>query len=243
MTTRKYSNPKPNFTDFQTNRTKIIEKIGKISASNVKIKISSHAFKKQTIAEIEKSFDRWVEQLQIKIKEDSKSWSSKHAPFNNLDKLVKDYYSQFSRCISTELRKWVNNDLEAAIKLYSKYVYNQIQSEFDAIDSLIICTSGEQFIIKSYCREKSRCDYRPYIQDGTSYYGGNVDSFKFLRKDAIKNKIAEVGYEKMKSTFSKVKANIINWIEHEISSDIMNCADDSFACAISQHEDIFYLIE
>jgi hypothetical protein len=155
---------------------------------------------------------------------------------------VKDYYSQFSRCVSTELRKWVNNYLEPAIKLYSEYVYCQIQSEFDAIDSLMICSSGKQNIIESYCRKKSRYDYQPYNLGGSSYYGGNVASFKFLRKDIIKDKITEMGYRGIKPTFSKVKVDIIDWFEHEVSSGIMNCTDNSFACAISQYETIFELL-
>jgi hypothetical protein len=239
MTIQEHSNPKPNLSDYKTDQNKILEKIGKISASNVKIKILSQAFKKQTIVEIEKSFDRWVEQLQVKIKEDLKMWSSEYSPFNNLDKLVKYYYSRFSRCVYTELRKWVNEHFESAIKLYAEHTYDQIQSEFNTIDSMTTGTLGEPLFIESHCREKSRYNYQLYVPEGTSHYGGNINSFKFLRKDAIKNRIAEVGYEKIKPTLQKAKVNVINWFENEISSGIMNCADDSFTCAISQYESIF----
>jgi hypothetical protein len=236
MTTKEYSSSTPNLVDFQTDCTKILEKIGKISASNVRIKISLQAFKKQTIAEIEKSFDQWVEQLEIKIKENSRTWSSNHSPFNNLDKLLKDYDFQFNQCIYNELNKWVTSDLEPAIKLYLKYIHDQIQGEFNAIDSFGLYFSEKRIIIDCHCRDKSKYNYQSYSLTIVPYYRGNTDSFRFLKKDTIKNKITEVGPEKIKLVLHKIKADVINWIENEISSDIIRCANDSFACAISQHE-------
>ena len=68
MTIPEHSKPKPTLTDLQTDRINILEQIGKTSSANIKIKIAIENAEKKTIAEVEKSFDKWVVQLHKELK-------------------------------------------------------------------------------------------------------------------------------------------------------------------------------
>jgi hypothetical protein len=63
MTIQEHSIPKPNITTLQTDGINILEQIGKTSAASIKIKIAIENAEEKTIAEVEKSFDKWVMQL------------------------------------------------------------------------------------------------------------------------------------------------------------------------------------
>jgi hypothetical protein len=52
----------------------------------------------------------------------------------------------------------------------------------------------------------------------------------------IKIKIIEIGHQQIIAALPKVKRNIISWINREVLTGVISCADDSFACAISQYE-------
>jgi adenylosuccinate lyase len=127
MTIQEHSKPKPNLTDLQTDQINILEQIGKVSAANIKIKLLVEQLEKQTIAEIEKSFNNWVVQLPIKLTETSKKWSSAHSYWTSRDKLVNSYCYQFRENLSTLLKQWVAEDLEKIVKSYAINIYNQIR--------------------------------------------------------------------------------------------------------------------
>ena len=71
MTIQEHSRPKPNISDIQTDLINILEQIGKTSSANIKIKIAIENAEKKTIAEVEKSFDKFFMQLHKELK---KNW-------------------------------------------------------------------------------------------------------------------------------------------------------------------------
>lgn len=59
----------------------------------------------------------------------------------------------------------------------------------------------------------------------------------------IKIKIIEIGYQQIIAALPKVKRNIISWVSREVFTGVIGCADDSFACAISQYENSLELLD
>jgi len=179
MTIQENSKPKPNFSDIQTDRINILEQIGKTSAAHTKIKIAIDRLEKETIAEIEKSFDKWVAQLPIKLTEASKEWSSTHSYWTSRDKLVSSYCYQFRKNLSALLRQWTEENLEKIIKSYAINIYNQICVEFNTLDDLKMCFSRESIFVLHSCRAKARYYYQESIRDYyTSSYKGDESTKK-----------------------------------------------------------------
>jgi hypothetical protein len=168
MTIQEHSRPKPNFTDLQTDRINILEQIGKVSAANIKIKLLIEQLEKQTIAEIEKSFNNWISQLPIKLTETSKEWSSTHSYWTSRDKLVDSYCYKFRENLSILLKQWVANDLENIIKSYAINIYNQIRVEFNKLDDFKMSSSRKSIFVWHCCREKARYYY--YQKSSDEYY-------------------------------------------------------------------------
>jgi hypothetical protein len=60
----------------------------------------------------------------------------------------------------------------------------------------------------------------------------------------IKAQVIELGCKHIKSTeLPKVRKDIIERIKHEVFAGVKKCADDGFACAISQYESIFEALD
>lgn len=156
MTIQAHSSPNSNISDIQTDCINILEQIGKTSAANIKVKIAIENAEKQTIAEVEKSFDKWVVQLPVKLKGKSEKWASVHSAWTSRDKLVFHYCSQLNQNIFTSLNKWVDDELSEKIKAYSGNIYNQIRLEFDKLDDLKMCSSRKSIFVLHSCREKSK---------------------------------------------------------------------------------------
>jgi hypothetical protein len=160
MNTQKQSQPKPDLSDIQTDRINILEQIGKTSSAHIKIKIAIDKIEKKTIAEVEKTFDKWSTQLPDKLTKKSTEWSSIHSAWTSRDKLVFHYCCQLNQNIFTSLNKWVDEELSESIKSYSGNIYNQIRREFDKLDDLKMCSSRKSIFVLHSCREKTKYNHQ-----------------------------------------------------------------------------------
>jgi hypothetical protein len=194
MTIQEHSRLKPNLTDLQTDRINILEQIGKVSAANIKIKLLIEQLKKQTIAEIEKSFNNWVMQLPINLTKTSKEWSSTHSYWTSRDKLVDSYCYQFRENLSTSLRQWTEEELERIAKSYSDNIYNQISVEFDKLDSFKMCSSRKPTFVWHNCLDKTRYNYQESSRDNyTSSYAGDERTKKVGFFEGVQSLILPTG--------------------------------------------------
>jgi|GEM_PF-2863573 len=160
MTIQENSKPKPNFSDIQTDRINILEQIGKTSAAHTKIKIAIDRLENKTIAEVEKSFDKWATQLADKLTKKATDWYSIHSAWTSRDKLVFHYCRQLNQNIFTSLNKWVDEDLSESIEYYSVNIHNQIRIEFDKLDDLKMCSSRKSIFVLHSCREKIKYNHQ-----------------------------------------------------------------------------------
>jgi hypothetical protein len=173
MMIQEHSRPQPNLVDLQTDRINILEQIGKTSAANIKVKLLVKQLEKQTIAEIEKSFNNWVSELPIKLTETSKKWSSKHSYWTSRDRLVKSYCYKFGDNLSTLLKQWVAEDLGNIIKSYSANIYDRIHVEFDKLDDFKMCSLRKPTFVWHNCLDKTRYNHQESGCDYTSLYRGD----------------------------------------------------------------------
>ena len=179
MTIQVHPRPKPNLTALQTDRINILEQIGKTSAGNIKIKLLVEQLEKQTITEIEKSFNNWVAQLPIKLTETSKKWSSDHSYWTSRDKLVDSYCDEFCKDLPSLFKQWREENLKNIIESYSENIYNQISVEFDKLDSFKMCSSRKPTFVWHNCLDKTRYNYQESSRDDyTSSYKGDESTKK-----------------------------------------------------------------
>lgn len=160
MTIQENSKPQPNLSDIQTDRINILEQIGKTSAAHTKIKIAIDRLEKETIAEVEKSFDKWATQLADKLTKKATDWYSIHSAWTSREKLVFHYCRQLNQNIFTSLNKWVDDDLSESFEYYSVNIHNQIRIEFDKLDDLKMCSSRKSIFVLHSCREKIKYNHQ-----------------------------------------------------------------------------------
>lgn len=306
MTIQVYPRPKPSLTNLQTDRIDVLEKIGKISAANIKIKLLIKQFEKQTIVTIESSFNNWIAQLPTKLNKTSKKWSSKHSYWTSRDKLVNSYCNQFRKDLTALLKQWIEEDLKRIIESYSVNIYEQIRKEFYSVDNLKMRSSRKSIFVLHNCLETIRYNYQECSHNNytSSYTGDNrtkkVGFFEGVQSvlfptgiaggvglgaraglgllgfavpvipvvlaigsiasivniagtdednspelyNKIKSQVIELGCADIKKTeLPKVIQDIVERIKREVFAGVINCADDGFACAISQYESIFELLD
>jgi hypothetical protein len=173
-----------------------MERIGQISASNIKIKILAKKLEKEAIAKVGNSFDTWSEKLHEKLTRSSEKWSSEYCPRRNREKLVEDYHCQLNQNISDLLNQWISKDLEREMLLYSGNIYESLSHEFDKLGTFKIISLNEVVSIQCQCQGKAKYHYGAFKQKETynnlSYYGddntkrvGFVEGTKLVALDVF----------------------------------------------------------
>lgn len=120
----------------ETERQKIIEKIGEASGRDVKIVLLGNQMIEQTIAQAEESWNKWREELANLLIQKSKYWNSPHSPVLSQKDLIKDYINCFTRDLINELDKWGDRELgDSILKSNIKLLTTNIEIELEAVQA------------------------------------------------------------------------------------------------------------
>jgi len=116
----------------------VLEKIGEASGRQVKVRILVEQALDLAIEETNKSWDTWIEELDARMIEKSKRWSSEHSALWSREQLVADYARQFNNDLSEELNDWIENHFKRTIlQPPIEKLDNEIRKELRAIQSSV----------------------------------------------------------------------------------------------------------
>ena len=79
------------------------------------------------------SWNKWVEKLQDRIAKKVYTWTSKHSPFADKDKVLQDYCEQFTQDLSEEIQNWIDDLQSEILSQQVKELNSLIHSELEAI--------------------------------------------------------------------------------------------------------------
>ena len=138
-----------------TGKQEILEKIGEASGCDIRIYNLVEEKKQLVIEETKKSWDEWNQELETRIIEKSKQWSSIHSPVFSQDKLIKDYTNQFANELMRDIDVWGNQTLKEKIlqkhleslSAYITYELDKIEGEFHKLDQQIKTNFSKQINI------------------------------------------------------------------------------------------------
>ncbi|MCC5653644.1 dynamin family protein [Nostoc sp. XA013] len=126
----------------QTEKQKILEKIGEASGRDVKICMVAVKLIDQALEKANNSWNEWYEDLSEHMLSRSKHWYLKHSPIWNREKLILEYVQYFIKDLLDEINEWNNNQLNDIILRETlqvleeniKYELNIIQADFQQLD-------------------------------------------------------------------------------------------------------------
>lgn len=99
----------------EAERHKILEQIGEASGRDVKIQLLADKLLDEVIEPVHKSWNKWVNSLEDRLRKKSEKWTSENSPILNRDALAREFASQFNDDLAAELDAWITNQLQARI--------------------------------------------------------------------------------------------------------------------------------
>lgn len=239
----------------ESEKQKIFEQIGEASGRDVKIRRLADKMIEKILEEAKESWKEWYQCLGERMVDKSQYWHSEYSLIWRQDKLIKDYTSQFTKDLSTQIDEWGNtqfkdNILLENLKIFDaaiQYELEAIQADIQNLDLTINSNFSEQFHLFSKGASDNFIGFAGigfYLTLGI--FGINfivsiitkiVDMMAHLLSfgmldglhDQIKIKIIETGLEKFDESIEKVKEKL-----HEIVDTVFDSRIESASKVISQ---------
>ena len=114
-------------------KLEILEKIGEASGRDVRILEQAKDSVAGSVEYAIDSWNKWVEKLQDRIAKKVYTWTSKHSPFADKDKVLQDYCEQFTQDLSEEIQNWIDDLQSEILSQQVKELNSLIHSELEAI--------------------------------------------------------------------------------------------------------------
>ena len=114
-------------------KLEILEKIGEASGRDVRILEQAKYSVAVSVEYAIESWNKWVEKLQDRIAKKVYTWTSKHSPFADKDKVLQDYCEQFTQDLSEEIQNWIDDLQSEILSQQVKELNSLIHSELEAI--------------------------------------------------------------------------------------------------------------
>ncbi|MCF3609527.1 dynamin family protein, partial [Planktothrix agardhii 1033] len=114
-------------------KLEIFEKIGEASGRDLRILEQAKYSVAVSVEYAIESWNKWVEKLQDRIAKKVYTWTSKHSPFADKDKVLQDYCEQFTQDLSEEIQNWIDDLQSEILSQQVKELNSLIHSELEAI--------------------------------------------------------------------------------------------------------------
>lgn len=114
-------------------KLEIFEKIGEASGREIRVLEQAKYSITVSVEYAIESWNEWVEKLQDRIAKKVDTWTSKHSPFADKEKVLQDYCEQFTQDLSEEIQNWIDDLQSEILSQQVKELNRLIHSELEAI--------------------------------------------------------------------------------------------------------------
>ncbi|MBD1863906.1 dynamin family protein [Trichocoleus sp. FACHB-46] len=119
----------------ESEKRKIIEKIGEVSGRHVKLKKLARDIQNITKQKAANSWEKWYQSVSESLTSKSQDWQSSYSPVWNQKKLIQDYTDQFVRDLLREVDQWGQTSLQPILQTSLDSLNKKISAELDIIKS------------------------------------------------------------------------------------------------------------
>lgn len=118
----------------ETEQKIILEQLSEMSGRDIRIKQLTNQLLNEVSAQVEGSWNDWLENLQDRLLKKAEKWTSEHSVLWNRDLLAKDYARQFNQDLSEELEQWIHFQLkDVVLKQPLEVLKTTIEQELNII--------------------------------------------------------------------------------------------------------------